>query len=556
MTCLPSCRYLRSIITTQSPEALRIVYLSPRSWLITIIIIQLVLMHTIFATFPTVLLSVLTISRSLYAATVLTTITLDYGTFIGKSNSQYVSFQGIKYADAPRFRAPVMPPSENLGTVNATQFAKYCIQGRSSSPGTDQAEDCLFVNVYVPYGIDTPANVPVVAWFHGGGFVSGDTRGEMPDILFNSSSTPFIFTSFEYRLGPYGFLGGKIMEENGALNIGLRDQASILSSGGFSCGLIHGQRAGLAWLQKYICHFGGNPQDVTIWGQSAGAASTMFHLVSNRGNNEGLFVRALGDSPSHSYQPSKDDDFVSTLSNDFVTKAGCTGTDTFTCLINANLTTLMGASVSVINALSSAFSNGRFAKVPALFGSNIDDGSTWADSIVNDTGATLDNVYAFMQGQYPRLSRSTFDTAITNFYPLSDYGNSLKLLTDKLHGEARYICTTFMIIGPVAGSGISAYNFAFDNPGIDGLTHHGAELPAFYSSTSGDPSGLYSTMRKEWISFILTGSTASDGTWTMTGTDGWPRQWLHPGAYASQPVDDGLKARCDFWRSIDTELQR
>ncbi|KAH8831678.1 alpha/beta-hydrolase [Flagelloscypha sp. PMI_526] len=527
--------------------------------LLTFIIIPLVLMNTTFMTFPLVALSLLTISTTLCAATIPTTITLDYGTFIGKSNSQYVSFQGVKYADAPRFRAPVMPPSQNLGTVNATQFAKYCIQGESSSPGTDQAEDCLFVNVYVPNGIDTTANVPVVAWFHGGGFVGGNTHGDLPDVLFNSTTTPFIFTTFEYRLGPYGFLGGKVIEENGSLNNGLRDQ-----------------RAGLRWLQKYISQFGGNPRDVTIWGQSAGAGSTMFHLALNRGNNDGLFVRALGDSPSHSYQPSKDDGYVSTLSHDFVTQVGCAGTDAFTCLINANLTTLMGASVSVINArrptiysfapivdgeflaetVSSAFSHGRFAKVPVLFGSNTDDGSGWADSIVNDTGATLDNVYAFMHGQLANLSRTTFDKAITDFYPPSNYGNSLKTLTNKLYGEARYICPTFMIVGPAADARLAAYNFGYDNPGTDGLTHHGAELPAFYSSTSGDPSGLYSTMRKELLSFILTGSTTSDGTWTRAGTDGWPRQWLHPGAYASQPVDDGLKARCDFWRSTDLELQR
>ncbi|KAH8818661.1 alpha/beta-hydrolase [Flagelloscypha sp. PMI_526] len=489
--------------------------------------------------FTTISLS--TLGLATLCSAISTTVELDYGIFQGKLNSGYVSFQGIKYADAPRFQAPIMPPSQNLGTVNATQCNL-----RSTS-----FRRCLFVNVYVPNGVEMTSNVPVLAWFHGGGFLAGNSHSELPDDLFNSTTSPFIFTSFEYRLGPYGFLAGKEVEKQGALNIGLRDQ-----------------RAGLEWLQKYITSFGGNP--------SAGAASTIFHLTWDCGDNHGVFARALGDSPSYGSQPPKDDGYIANLYTDFATRAGCAGSDSFTCLSNANISTLMAASAALYNArmptqfaftpvldgvhltetVSSALQHNRFAKVPVLFGANTDDGSSWADPYVNDVNSTLDNVFYFVQANFVNLTRETFDRAISDFYPLENYGGSLVLLTNKLYGEARYICPPFMIAGAAARAKKAAYTYIFDDPGSDGLTHHSADLSAFYNTTIEDPDGLFAIMRKEWLSLVFDGSTTSHDSWIEAGSDGWPRQWLHPGDYVSQTLDDGLKARCEFWRSTDAELLR
>ncbi|XP_037037435.1 putative inactive carboxylesterase 4 isoform X2 [Bradysia coprophila] len=187
-------------------------------------------------------------------------------------------FLGIPFASPPvgnlRFRAP-----QRLTPWNGTLFTQ---QQRSKCPQIDTFagstvyegdEDCLFVNVYVP---ETKSNsrLDVLVWIHGGGFTLGhggiDSYG--PDYLLEHD---VILVAGNYRLGPLGFLSTE--DRNSPGNFGLKDQAFLLQ-----------------WVQDNIAHFGGNKNSVTIWGESAGAVSVNYQMISSM--SHGLFHRAISHS--------------------------------------------------------------------------------------------------------------------------------------------------------------------------------------------------------------------------------------------------------------------
>ncbi|XP_049825184.1 venom carboxylesterase-6-like isoform X25 [Aethina tumida] len=182
------------------------------------------------------------------------------------SNLTIFSFKGIPYAEPPvgnlRFEPPV-PKSPWNQTINATDFRSSCIQ----EDGTG-AEDCLYVNVYSP---NLTGNLPVMVWIYGGTFVSG-AGTEDPAYIVDKN---VVFVAFNYRLGLFGFISTGDLVAPG--NAGLKDQVLALK-----------------WVQSNIAKFGGNPRNVTIWGESAGAVSVSYLVQSNL--TAGLFQGAIMES--------------------------------------------------------------------------------------------------------------------------------------------------------------------------------------------------------------------------------------------------------------------
>ncbi|XP_049810114.1 para-nitrobenzyl esterase-like isoform X4 [Schistocerca nitens] len=203
-------------------------------------------------------------------------VTVEQGTLLGQTatslyNTTYTAFLGIPYAEPPlgilRFQAPQRLTSWE-GIRNATQYGSDCVQSSGGS------EDCLYLNVYVPGVPQEGAGLPVLFWVHGGGFSvgSGSDQEHGPDFLV---SYGVILVTINYRLGPLGFLSTEDSVVPG--NAGLKDQ-----------------RQALLWVQQNIARFGGDPQLVTLQGQSAGGVAVSYHLVANA--SAGLFSRVIDES--------------------------------------------------------------------------------------------------------------------------------------------------------------------------------------------------------------------------------------------------------------------
>lgn len=165
------------------------------------------------------------------------------------------------------------PPQPWHGERDATAVdEKYLAIQRNLFNETVGSEDCLYLNVFTPHlGYNNPT-LPVMVLIHGGGFILGNgivKKSNGPNILIEQN---IVFVSINYRLGVFGFLSLDIPEAAG--NMGLKDQV-----------------AALKWVQENISVFGGDKNNVTIYGFSAGAASVQYHILSE--SSRGLFSKAI-----------------------------------------------------------------------------------------------------------------------------------------------------------------------------------------------------------------------------------------------------------------------
>lgn len=144
--------------------------------------------------------------------------------------------------------------------------------------------DCLTVDIVRPSGTSALDKLPIFVWIYGGGFDAGgsaDPRYNTSYIVNASVAIhkPIIAVSINYRVGGWGFLGSKEVAAAGVANIGLYDQ-----------------RLALEWIQENIQAFGGDPEQVTIAGESAGGFSVGYHLLAFDGKHDGLFRAAILES--------------------------------------------------------------------------------------------------------------------------------------------------------------------------------------------------------------------------------------------------------------------
>ena len=195
-------------------------------------------------------------------------------------------FRGIPYAAAPvddfRFREPQSVPRW-AGVRNAKQYSPRCMQpnvaGKPDFRSTTMSEDCLYLNVWTSAsGADS--KLPVLVFFHGGGFVSGDGSEPRYDGA-NLASRGIVAVTVNYRLGVFGFLAPA----------GAAGESSHGTAGNY--GLLD-QVAALRWVRDNIAQFGGDPSQVTIAGSSAGSVAVSTHMSSPL--SRGLFARAIGQS--------------------------------------------------------------------------------------------------------------------------------------------------------------------------------------------------------------------------------------------------------------------
>ncbi len=196
------------------------------------------------------------------------------------------AFKGIPYAATPvgplRWKAP-QPAASWAGIRKAVEFGPRCMQGRIYDDmifrDNGPSEDCLYLNVWAP-AAPAETRLPVMFWIYGGGFAAGSSSEPRQDGG-NLSKRGVLVVSLNYRLGVFGFFShpelARESDRNAAGNYGLLDQV-----------------AGLEWVHKNIAAFGGDPKNVTIFGESAGSFSVSALMASPL--SRGLFRRAIGES--------------------------------------------------------------------------------------------------------------------------------------------------------------------------------------------------------------------------------------------------------------------
>jgi triacylglycerol lipase len=337
------------------------------------------------------------------------------------------AFLGIPYAQPPvgqlRFAKPV-PVENRNGTFQATEYSARC-PGKQllSIPGTPQLEadeDCLTLNIFRWRGSFPTAKLPVLVYIHGGAYNRGYAAMHDTASMLSWSEEPFLALSFNYRIGALGFLNSGLTEKEGLLNLGLHDQRLVLE-----------------WVQQNIESFGGNPDDVTIAGLSAGAHSIGHHIL-NINEPRTLFHKAIiesGSAISRAVHPATSDLHEEQFKN-FVEQVGCADkaeADILPCLRAAPFSAITAAQTAVFDASNpslrwawqpvldadiisrrplEALRSGEYHKVPILTGFNSNEGSMY----VPKSAAKSSDFTDFFSTLLPHLTAAELDT-LDALYP-------------------------------------------------------------------------------------------------------------------------------------------
>ena len=262
---------------------------------------------------------------------------LSYGIFQGAYDSAYniTYFRKIPFAAPPlginRFRAPQpVIPIQN-GTYNSSEAFDMCPQRTVNG-----SEDCLYLGLYSRPWQPPLSLRPVLVVFYGGAFIEGGGSFNIPPAgyptLNASVENDYVLIYPNYRVNAWGFLQGKIIanDPHSDLNVGLLDQQAVL-----------------LWVNKHIVAFGGNPKNVTIWGQSAGAGSVVAQVIGNPVQQRGLFNKALASSPFWPKTYRYDSLEAEAIYEQFAALANCSGPNSLSCLKHADVQTLRTAALAI-----------------------------------------------------------------------------------------------------------------------------------------------------------------------------------------------------------------
>lgn len=229
-------------------------------------------------------------------------------------------------------------------------------------------------------------------WIYGGGLTAGSSADPQYNIsgivkTASDSGQPFIGVSINYRLGVWGFLQNPAILQEGSSNAGLLDQ-----------------RMAMRWVHDNIAAFGGNPNRVTIWGESAGAQSIGLHLHSYNGRNDHLYQSAILESGGPVGTSLNTLPFYSVAFENLTRTVGCwTSSSQLACLRNLTSTQLFDSNYTVtwnpivdgdfLTAYPSQLAaNGTFVHVPLLIGANSDEGVSFSTHGLDNATAIFDNL--------------------------------------------------------------------------------------------------------------------------------------------------------------------
>lgn len=381
----------------------------------------------------------------------------------GHVKTNYTEWLGIPYAAAPvgelRWKAP-QPAARWSEVRDASKPGNACVQGTGWDPGYEEptlTEDCLYLNIYRPHGASADAKLPVFFWIHGGGLRGGAGFDTDPRKFVDLGNV--VFVTHNYRLGALGFLAVPgLTAEN-------RDSVGVY-------GMLD-QQAALHWVKKNIAGFGGDPDNITIAGQSAGGRSVCNQLVSP--TNAGVFARAIhqsggcgGDAVEDAEERGKQ--FAAELGcNDPATAVACLRSKSPEDVLAAQdkvriSTTVYGGKHFPLNA-TEAVQSGQFNKVPVMIGQTRDERtqSLYAAYDFRGNPLTADGYAEEIRERFPDRADEVLE-----LYPVDDYVNPLVALANA-DGDPSS-CRRHELFGLFAKH-VPVYAYEFDE----------REQPAFYS---------------------------------------------------------------------------
>jgi len=479
----------------------------------------------------------------------------------GDSEGGVRVFRGIRFAEPPvgslRFRPPA-EPKPWTEVRSALDFAPACPQLVSIDPTENnnsvQSEDCLAVNVWTP-APDTKRR-PVMVFIHGGAFIEGSARNRGYDGASLAERGDLVVVSLQYRLGPFGFLElAEIAgpDYTGSGNNGIRDQI-----------------AALRWVQKNITRFGGDPSNVTIFGESVGATSVGILLAIPEAR--GLFHRAILESNSAA-RVGHDLPRARELARQFLKVADARGIEDLRKLSMSQLrsaeerlfATVFGDSsfgptwdgVVIPEPAMKMIRDGRGATVPVLLGTNLDEIRFWSTieelPLESKPPSLLHTQVAAIVGSRARALIDTYRQADSN------YGDAIiHLETDLLFRM------TSIRMAEAISDRQPTYMYLFTYRSTSPVTRyesaHSMELPFVFGSIDeldsidfigrgANREPLMRQMQQAWIQFARTGDP------NHAGLPHWPRYDQKSRAtmefgLESKVVDDPLSAQRSSWDGV------
>lgn len=495
------------------------------------------------------------------------------GPVCGLTANSITSYLDIPYAASPvgdlRWEPP-RPHAPWTTVLQATTPARECPSPGfppGSPPAAGTGEDCLYLKVEVPAGAEPGDNLPVMYEIHGGGFL-GTALTNDGDNLVRSGKVVYVFVN--YRLGILGFLADKALGPHSG-DYGLQDQ-----------------QAGLRWVQQNIAGFGGNPGNVTVFGESAGGASTCDQVASPTA--KGLFQRAISVSGFYNYQDNivwskadcKSSYFTEAQAQkagaQFAKKVGCgNAANVAACLRSVPAATLVenggqfieptagGTIGPIVNGTTltmspaKAFATGHVNHVTLIS----DVGRDEFNGGVYTNPPGLNVVVADTPAQYRQLVREQFGPlapTVERLYPLSQYQSPYTAYRT-IMADSASVCPMLQTSQELSRY-IPVYadiNTDADNPAGEnlqlplGAQHSGTNGLVHFPPSQLDPNqaALQNQLLAEWTYFAHTGNPSAPQTpaWALYSGSQHPTMLLQP-ADTSQTTPAAFivaQHNCAFW---------
>ncbi|MEO8300365.1 MAG: carboxylesterase family protein [Rhizomicrobium sp.] len=503
----------------------------------------------------------------------------------GFAKNGVTQFLGIPFAKPPVGGLRWMPPQPVTKWTNVRRGDKFgptCAQITTLGPFAgppNSNEDCLYLNVFTP---DVKAKLPVLVWIHGGGYVDGETNDY--DATKLAADGKLVVVTLNYRLNLFGFLAQPALdkEDHAGGNYGIMDM-----------------QAGLRWVQRNIAAFGGDPNNVTLGGQSAGAGAAAANVVSP--GSRALFHRAIFQSGG--YTPVATKAIAQERGAKFAAAAGCKGDDVTVakCLRalpaskiiamagtpSANGPFISGPMVDgkvIPEQMIDAFNSGRFNKMPIMIGTTRDEANfnigiaqyfrkDHAPTTGDHFRTAMSTIYSGNAGpgaSPPAFAKGTLDAVLAH-YPVKTTAQAAwtGAATDNITCRGQYVAGALSPHVPV-------YMYRFDDrsaptyfpkmPGYQSLAYHTGDIPYVFLGYHGGPDGLPTPLNaaQRKLSDRLVAAWANfarDGNPNGKGDAPWPRwkkgadapaYFLQDDAWSHVQTNAQFAAthQCGFWQSI------